>query len=131
MLGTHPPPDDEDMRRDCLRVQLNVVAHPVPDIARLGQKVVCLVRLAWVKSQILQRKGNETGLFVMRVEINHYQHLIRAIYIAFGISNDLLVIHFVEAQVVVGMECRVGVADLVYFTNQFSQAVRSLRYPSF
>src|SRR5437773_1279275 len=44
-LGPYAPPDAEHMSRDDLRIQFHIVARPLPQVARLAEQFVQLVRL--------------------------------------------------------------------------------------
>ena len=55
-----------------------------------------LIRLSRVKTQIVQRQRNETGLRVMRIEIHHYKHFIGAVCAALRIGDDLLVVNVMK-----------------------------------
>src|SRR5450756_938902 len=56
VLCAHTPPDDEDVRRHGLWVQLHIVVRTLPEVARIGQQVVRLVGLACVDAQLVERQ---------------------------------------------------------------------------
>src|SRR3954452_12631265 len=70
-LYSCPMPDEQNMRWDASRVQLNIIPRTGPQIASARQKIMSLIRPVQLNLHLLQRKVNESGLTVMRVEVDH------------------------------------------------------------
>ncbi len=64
MFGLDLPADPEDVRRVRLRVELNEVPRPVPEVAGIADQVVDLVRVAWpgAQFQLLDRAGSPSRI---------------------------------------------------------------------
>ena len=71
VLGAHLAPHAEDVRRHHGRVELDVVARAVPDVARAAEQVVHLERRVAARGRARRAaRSSHAGLRVVRVEVD-------------------------------------------------------------
>ena len=90
------------------------------------------MRLIGVLGAELERlDGNlhPTGLHMVRIQIHHCGDHVVKILRLFGVTDDLLVIGFMEAQAPITLQRRVLAANAVDPSDEFLEAVRSVSIP--
>src|SRR5262245_18752796 len=60
----------KDLSRLAVRIQLDVVALPVPEIASISQKIMNLEGLLWIESEFFRRQLHPTRLSVMGIQVD-------------------------------------------------------------
>src|SRR3954462_2415581 len=104
LLGPDATSEPQDVPRHDVRIQLDVVARPMPEIAALTQQIVHLVGLQRIDTQGFQGQVYPAGLSMVRVEIDDGQDDVRRIRRALGVRDDLRVVDGVEPQSTVTLQ---------------------------
>src|SRR5581483_4433250 len=89
--------DPEDVRGNVVRAQLEIVARPVPGVARVGEKVVDFEGRR-VDAELAQREVDPARLHVARVEIDGDEHHVREVGGRLRVAEDLVVVDRVESE---------------------------------
>src|SRR5579871_4755694 len=105
------PIDEEDMRGSArARAQLNVIAGPVPRVARVGQEIMHLEGDEGPKAKLLQGQIDPAGLHPVRIKIDHDQDHILEVVGDLAIGNQGLVVGAVIPKMVERMQSAVFAA---------------------
>src|SRR5438094_2900135 len=73
-LSAHTTPEPENVGRNKLGVQFDVVASPLPQVAGIAEQVVRLVGLLRVEAEALERKICPARLDVVGIEVHDDQN---------------------------------------------------------
>src|SRR6202011_2499320 len=86
VLAADPSAEPKDLRGRRERVELDVVARAVPDVARPAQELVRLVAALAVDAERVEREGDHADLRVVRIDVHHREHNVREIIRTLGVS---------------------------------------------
>src|ERR1700722_13369674 len=115
---THSSPHSEDVRRQDLRVQFDVIRGAVPKVPRIGQQVVYLVGLIRSKLEICQRNLDPARLLVTRIQIYDDENNIGQIVGGLAVGNELVIVKPVESQAPIALQGTIFPPNLVHARDQ-------------
>src|SRR2546421_1044163 len=128
-LAPQAAADAEDMGRRNLRVELDVMMGAGPDVARVAEQIVYLVRLLGVDTGGVGREEDPAPLDRMGIDVDDGQDDVVLRLGPLTVGQQLAVVQRVEAQTPVGLQGGVLAADAVDPGDQVAQAVRLLQVP--
>src|SRR5262245_47472998 len=96
--------DTEYMGGHVGRIELNEVMGAAPNIVRIREQIVQLVRLAGVQFEVLQRKVQPTRLWVLWIEVHHHQDYIAQIVGVLAETDQLRIVHRMKTQVSIRLQ---------------------------
>jgi hypothetical protein len=121
----------ENVTWDRLWVELDIVFRSMPQVARIAEKVVNLVRSGFINAEVRHGQRKPSAVDVMGVEVDHHQDDVGQILGCLGVADELFVIDGMKAQTPVALERRVFPADPVHPADDVPQAVASINIPGF
>src|SRR5581483_8030036 len=127
LLPAGPPPEPQDVGRQRVRAQLDVVPRAIPQVAARAQQVVYLVGLRRLDAQRVEWQVDPARLRVMRVQVNHRQDQVVAVGAFLRVGDELVVVHRHEPQARVEVQRRVLAADAIHPRYEVPQAVLALQ----
>src|SRR5258708_10951037 len=74
LLGALVATEPEDMRRADVWIQLDVVARPMPQVARVGEQVVDLEGLPARDPKLIEVEVDPARLRMLPIELDDYQY---------------------------------------------------------
>src|SRR2546430_15091640 len=122
-LGSQPAAQAQHVRGTDLRIELDVVAWPAPEVPRVGEQIVRLEHFAGIDAQLDQIQVDPARLRVMRIEVDDHQHRARAVGRGLAVADELVVVDHVKAQVPVELQRRVRVPRRVHPGDEITKAV--------
>src|SRR4051812_11507383 len=106
----------EDMSRCKRRIQAHEVVGALPAVTGAREQVMHFEWLVGVQAEDRQVERNPPALRPAHIEVDDDKNRIACS--ALGITNELLVVDRMKRERPVGLQCRVGAADLVDARNQ-------------
>ena len=92
------------MRRLHTRMQRDVIAFPIPNVANVDQQIVDLIAIATHLAKLLDRRLHEAALRVNRIQIHHDQNDAVARRRHLTVEKKRLVICRVKLKVIVELQ---------------------------
>src|SRR6266571_5951009 len=129
VLAANAAPEPEDLGWG-IRAELDIVARPLPHVARPTEKLVRLVALVALDAEILERQVDHADLRVMRVKVDHRQHHVGQVLCALRVGEQLVVLGGVEPKAPVALKGRILAPDLVDQGDQLAQALAAFEIPA-
>src|ERR1700704_1464538 len=129
MFAAEAAAEAEDLRRDGVRVDLDIVAWAVPQVTRPAQKLVRLKTAVAPDAEVLERQGDHAGLSVVGVDVDDGEDNVGKVGGGLGVGDQLLVLGWVEPEAAIAVQGRVFNPDFVDQCDQLAQAVRAVVVP--
>src|SRR3954454_11520505 len=102
------------MGRYASRIQLDVISPPSPQIASPGQEIMRLVRLVPFDVHPVQGKVDESGLLMMRIEIDNDNNQVALIRRALAETEEHVVIDRMELDIAVILKRLILFPDAIH-----------------
>src|SRR5262245_13788141 len=90
-LGLDAASHTENVCRHRVRVEGDVVARAMPEIVRIAEEIVHLIRCVGIEPELRQRHLDPSGLDVMRVEIHGDEYEVAQIRCGLRVKQQMLV----------------------------------------
>src|SRR3954465_2670731 len=113
----------EDVRRECVRIELHEVAPPLPGVVAGGGKIVQCVSGAGRAVEI-----QPAGLRVVRIEVDRDQDEIVARLLR--VAEELVIVRGVEAQAPVALQRGILLPHGIQTAHQRPQAIGPVALPA-
>src|SRR5258706_6981426 len=126
LLGALVATEPEDMRRADVWIQLDVVARPMPQVARVGEQVVDLEGLPARDPKLIEVEVDPARLRMLPIEIDDYQYRVGTLASDLAVADELVVVAAVEAQVPVEVQRGVVTPGHVDASDEIPQSVGAI-----
>src|SRR5713101_3926361 len=104
----------EDVSRSTAGIQFHIITGPLPEVARIAEQFVHLIRLLGVESEDLEREVHPTGVGMVGVEVHHDQDHVRAVCGALTVTDELIIIDGMKMQAPVAVQSGILPPDAIH-----------------
>ena len=118
LFGAEPTTYAKNMGGHRVRIDLYVVARPIPAIIGIGQLVLHLERMIRIEPQVVEVQLNPAGVGMRRTQIDDDQYDVGSIRRALAITNQLIIICRVEMQALIPVKRRILSTDLIHEADE-------------
>lgn len=91
----------EHMRRCDMRIQLDIIARAIPQIAAASEKIMHLESLMRIQTKLIKLERHMAGTGMMRIEIHNAYERVGPVAGLFAVADDIIMIGVVKQQVAV------------------------------
>ena len=112
-----------------VRIDLYVVARPIPAIIGIRQQILHLEGMFQIEPQVVEVQLYPAGVGMIRTQIDDDQYDVGSNRRALAITNQLIIICRVEMQALISVKRRILSTDLIHEADEVLQTVGPLDLP--